>query len=503
MGVIKVNSIIDTSKSYEYIDDGNPKQGGVKDVYFSTNRQYVVAFFRDPLDFNQKDRIKRIVTLYLENIKKGNASNYFIDDIFRWPYDAVERNGKTGVIVPIYDAKFFFAKGYKNQDIIKGGEKVGKWFTSPQFRNDQYPLSLDSSELGDWLSYFQIAINICRGVKKMHQMGLAHSDLSYNNVLVDPVTKSASIIDLDGLVVPGLFPPEVIGTADFIAPEVLKTKHLGIGDFNRILPNQKTDLHALAVLIYMYLFRRHPLRGGKIWDLDSEKDEVLAMGEKALFVEHPIDKTNRVKISHLKKWDSLWGDPEKIPFTAAGPYLTDLFKRAFIDGLHNPIQRPIANEWETALLKTVDLIQPCANKNCAEKWYVFNNTSKPKCPFCGTPHKGTLPIADLYYKFKDDVWKPENHRLMVYHNQYLFKWHVSRNLIRNESLRAEDKVPVGYFTYHNNKWVLVNQSLKGMKDLTEQKDIPINTMVELTEGKKILLSNEEGGRILYITITNK
>ena len=59
----------------------------------------------------------------------------------------------------------------------------------------------------------------------MHQMGLAHSDLSYNNILIDPITKSANIIDLDGLVVPGLFPPEVYGTADFIAPEVLKTMH--------------------------------------------------------------------------------------------------------------------------------------------------------------------------------------------------------------------------------------------------------------------------------------
>jgi serine/threonine protein kinase len=61
-------------------------------------------------------------------------------------------------------------------------------------------------------------------------MGLAHSDLSYNNILVDPVTKSACIIDIDGLVVPKLFQPEVIGTADFIAPEVLKTKHLSLKD---------------------------------------------------------------------------------------------------------------------------------------------------------------------------------------------------------------------------------------------------------------------------------
>ncbi len=55
----------------------------------------------------------------------------------------------------------------------------------------------------------------------MHQMGLSHSDLSYNNVLVDPVTKSACMIDLDGLVVPGLYAAEVIGRLIY-APSIGK-----------------------------------------------------------------------------------------------------------------------------------------------------------------------------------------------------------------------------------------------------------------------------------------
>ena len=95
-------------------------------------------------------------------------------------------------------------------------------------------------------------------------MGLAHSDLSYNNVLVDPVERSACMIDLDGLVVPGLYPAEVIGTAEFIAPEVLSTKHLKKDDPNRVLPSRLTDLHALPVLIYMLLLHRHPLKGSKV-----------------------------------------------------------------------------------------------------------------------------------------------------------------------------------------------------------------------------------------------
>jgi serine/threonine protein kinase len=426
-----------------------------------------------------------------------------LNEIYRWPTDVIETNSKTGIIVPIYNSKFFFQKGYSNQDLIKGEEKNGKWFAGATFRNKQFPLSLDQSELGKWLNYFQVCVNLARGVKKMHQMGLSHSDLSYNNVLVDPITGSACMIDLDGLVVPGLFPAEVIGTADFIAPEVLMSKHLSKTDPNRKLPNRLTDLHALACLVYMYLLHRHPLKGGKVHDLDTEKDDLLSMGEKALFIEHPIDKSNRIKIDQVKKWDKYWADINQLPYTITGPYLKALFEKAFIDGLHNPMNRPLANEWEEALLKTTDLMQPCLNTSCDQKWYVFDNTNNPKCPFCGTKHQGTLPVLDLYYQFKDTVWKPENHRLMVYNNQYLFQWHVNRNLVRNERLTEAQKKPVGYFTFHDNKWVLVNQTLTTLVDKTENKDIAIGEMVELTNGKQLLLSKEDGGRVVVITMANQ
>jgi serine/threonine protein kinase len=502
MSIITVKSILNGT-SYQYVDTGEPKSGTAKNVYFSPDKKYVVAIFKEKQDFNQKERLKKITSDYLTRIKSNEGGDYYLDEIFRWPIDVIEHNSKTGIIVPIYNQKFFFKKGYASQDLIKGEEKNGKWFAGAKFRNKQFPLSLDHSELGNWLNYFQICVNLSRGVKKMHQMGLSHSDLSYNNVLVDPQTGSACMIDLDGLVVPGIFAAEVIGTADFIAPEVLATKHLDKNDPKRKLPNRLTDLHALACLIYMYLLHRHPLKGGKVHDLDTEKDDLLSMGEKALFIEHPTDKNNRPKMNQVSKWDQYWSDVNKLPYTITGPYLKPLFDRAFIDGLHNPMARPTADEWETALLKTSDLVQTCSNTSCDQKWYVFDNTNTPKCPFCGTNHKGTLPVLDLYYQFRESVWKPEGHRLMVYNNQYMHQWHVNRNVTRNERTSAEQKIPVGYFTFHQNKWVFVNQKLTSLKDLTEDKEIPINTMVEITDGKKLLLSKEEGGRVVVITIANK
>jgi serine/threonine protein kinase len=472
-------------------------QGGMKDVYFSPDKSYVVAFFRDKQDFNAKDRLQNITGVYRERIFNQVGGDYW-KDLYCWPTKMVEYNGKLGLVCPSYQKHFFFATGSINNDFlgIKGKEKEGKWYASAKNQNK----FLDPIERGDWFKYFQICISISRAIRRLHAAGLAHSDLSYKNVLIDPTSGKASIIDIDGLVVPGKYPPDVLGTPDFIAPEVIATKHLKIGDPAKALPKITTDRHALAVLVYMYLLYRHPLRGGKIHDTDPAKDEDLSMGANALFIEHPTDKSNRVKINDLQPSQLPQGDPTKIPYTVCGPYLKKLFDRAFIVGLHDPSKRPTADEWEQALLKTVDLMQPCQNPNCWHKWFVFDNSTKPKCPFCGTEYKGLLPVLNLYSSRRTGSFMPDNYRLMVYHNQYLYLWHINRNISPNEKLNAEQKKPVGYFVFHNNKWMLINQRLNDLEDKTEGKKISINQALELTEGKKILLSKEDGGRLIIVQI---
>jgi serine/threonine protein kinase len=501
-----VNSIITQGKSYQYIDNGEPMRGGVKDVYFSPDKSYVVAFYRDPQDFNSKERLKRIVTTYYDSFFNREGGEYW-KTIYCWPTDVIEQGDLTGIIVPSYSSNFFFKKGFLNNDTLNGKEKNGKWFASAKFRVKDSKTKLDPFELGNWLSYFQVCVNIARGVKRLHAAGLAHSDLSYNNVLIDPVTKTAAIIDLDDLVVPNLFPPSVIGTADFIAPEVMSTKHLSTTDPNRKLPKRETDLHALAVLIYMYLLYRHPLRGGQYFgQIDETEEENLMMGEKALFVEHPSnDKNRNFKREYgdnLAKF-SPWTDLNKTPYTITGPYLKDLFEQAFIKGLHNPMERPPAVMWEEALIKTNDLKLQCSNSQCDQKWFIYNNTIDTRCPFCNTKYSQSIPILDFYYQFREGVWKPENQRLVIYNQTTLHKWHSNKNVLRNERLTTQDKIRDGYFSFHNQKWVFVNEKLTSLKDVSEDKEIPVGSMVELSEGKKLLLSKEEGGRIVIVSIANK
>ena len=232
----------------------DPMQGGVKDCYWTTDKSAVVAFYRNKLDYAGKDRIEKLVGQYRDGIFNQTGGSYW-KDVFCWPEKIVEHDGRTGIVVPAYDKRFFF-----EADPLKGTEKDGKWFASAKNFNRFVP----PSERGELRTFLRICLQLSRGVRRLHAAGLAHSDLSYRNCLIDPKSGSACIIDIDGLVVPGLFPPDVLGTPDFIAPEVVSSFALKDRS-KRVLPSRSTDLHALAVLIYLYFLHRHPLRGDKIY----------------------------------------------------------------------------------------------------------------------------------------------------------------------------------------------------------------------------------------------
>lgn len=492
-----INCTTQDGKPIQYVDEiiGS---GTMKDVYFSPDKSYVVAFYRKPQNEQAKERIKMITDRYRKSIFEQAGGDYW-KRLFCWPTDIVEHDGKIGIVVPTYDDHFFFKYGSKNDDFlgIKGREKEGKWFASASNQNK----FLDTRERGNFLNYLRVCLLLTRAVRRMHAAGLCHSDLSYKNVLIDPEKGNACVIDIDGLVVPGKYPPDVVGTPDFIAPEVVETSHLLQDDPARILPSIRTDRHALAVLIYMYLFYRHPLRGGKIHDMNDEMcDESLSMGEKALFIEHPTDHSNAVKLNQVRLEALPWADPKKIPYTVVSPYLSPLIERAFIDGLHDPTKRPTADEWETALIKTIDLVQPCQNSDCEQKWYVFSGKTVPSCPYCNTPYKGKLPILNLYSSRKAGSFLSDDHRLMVWSGQSLFHWHVNRLISPNERLTNDQKKRVGYFVFHNDQWWLVNEKMSELMSLPDKKKIGIGDKIALTDGTQFILSTKEGGRLVVVQL---
>ncbi|MEL7267775.1 MAG: kinase, partial [Planctomycetota bacterium] len=142
--------------------------------------------------------------------------------------------------------------------------------------------------------------------------------------------------------------------------------------------------------------------------------------------------------------------------------------------------------------------------SCWQEWYVFDNSTKPVCPFCGTAYRGLLPVLNLYSKRGNKKFMPDNHRLMVYSNQYLYRWHANRRIFPNERISAADKTPVGYFVLHGGRWVFVNQTLPSLKDVSGENPEPIatNAMVELKDDQKLLLSDEDGGRLVHVQMVD-
>jgi DNA-binding helix-hairpin-helix protein with protein kinase domain len=210
------------------------------------------------------------------------------------------------------------------------------------------------------------------------------------------------------------------------------------------------------------------------------------MGEKALFIEHPQDDSNRPR------------EGFQVPYTSLGKPLAMLFEKAFVEGLHEAAKRPSAAEWELALMKTMDLLIPCQNPACEQQWFVFDNSRHPTCPFCETPFQGPLPILNLYSKRGGDTYYYDEHGIVAHPIGMLYPWHADPTLVPDERLAESQRNPCAYVVLQDH-WRLFNKAFRGMKDMTEDKEVPLNSLVSLSEGRQIVLSGE-GGRLVQVQL---
>lgn len=488
MNKVAQATLMDGSK-IDYVIKEDPPRGGMKYTYFAPDKSYVVQFFNDPSvtkDPNLRKRLEAIIGKYNPTVAekdggaRGNseAMAAYFSSKFCWP-KAIVQAPEFGIVCPTYPSNFFFQEDSSTILDLKGKDKKSNWFTS---KNRKY---LKETELGDFRSMLQMSITLARSIRRMHQAGLAHSDLSCNNVLVDPKTGSCVVIDIDSLVVPGLFPPEVAGTRGYIAPEVLETMELPFDDPKRKLPCAYTDQHALAVLIYEYLFLRHPLLGPKVFSPDSpEDDDFYALGPKALFIENPKDRSNRPK-------------DLKVTIQDLGPELEKLFLRAFVDGLHSPNERPTALEWEKGLVKAWDLLHQCENPKCSAKWFILHDPKKPICPFCGCKvSKDNIVRLHLKSELRGKAGQwIDFGEVDVYHNMPLFRWHIFSNVFPDEKANRD---MVAYICKVQGQWLLVNYNIKGLTSPGGNL-VPIGQAILLKDGSVFRATTEDRGLLIEVT----
>lgn len=453
--------------------------GAEKVAFLTVDGREVVAFYfgvlRDRVE--RVERLKRIVSSY--DPTRGVGAAYW-RDAFCWPTGIVDGARSVppdfarthslappplGVVMPVYRKAFFMQDRFGNRV-----EKEVRWFTGRKAG----AMVIDA-EKGSLLTRLQVCMRLARAVRRLHFAGLAHSDLSNRNVLVDLRGGDACVIDIDALVVPGLAPPTVLGTPGYMAPEVVS---------GATLPSIETDRHALAVLFYELLLQRHPLRSRRVHSTRSaEEDEQLSMGVNALFIEHPGDRRNPPE------------SPISVGVDALGSHLAPLMRRTFEDALHTPARRPDAVEWEEALYRTLERLTPTPT---GRGWLIVPDVGPMVEPWSGERLHRAVPLLRSGRGVGAE-WRDDGIATALFHHRTLHQWHLDADIRPREEV---SRAPVAYTSFHEGVWWLVNLTDRPWTSATGEV-VARNTPVELVDGLELAVApraDDAPGRTWRLTM---
>lgn len=209
----------------------------------------------------------------------------------------------------------------------------------------------------------------------LHSRGIAYRDISWGNVFFDPATGDVLVCDNDNAVVEGDV-SGISGTMKFMAPELVRAEP-------GARPGTQSDLHSLAVLLFMLLMNHHPLEGRRELGIHcfDEAAEKRLYGKSPLFVFDPADDSNAPDpMEHatvLATWDAAVGT------------LQELFRRSFTTGLHDPAARVRESEWRNALRAVLDSVVECAA--CGRQNMTEPGENPPSRPCWGCGARLVLP----------------------------------------------------------------------------------------------------------------
>lgn len=260
------------------------------------------------------------------------ALKYLVDrpapsDAFLWPLDiATSDNIKTyGYVMPLRDERFSGLTA-----LVKG--------------------KVDAS--------FRVLVNFGLGLVsnmlKLHAQGLCYRDINFGNAFFDPKTGEALICDNDNVTTNRNKDAQILGTPDFMAPELVR------GDVSAV-PDLSTDLHSLAVLLFYIFHQTHPLIGKrqlaiKSWDLPARRK---MLGREPLFIFDPKDRSNEPVDQAVDPLKTA-GHFALIYWPIYPQFLRDIFTQAFTAGLHDPSHARVReSQWIDTLSKLRDSIFRC------------------------------------------------------------------------------------------------------------------------------------------------
>ena len=303
---------------------------------------YRVRFRKEyyALKWYKKIESQRFYDNLKENVARGSPAPTFL-----WPLAVTEKDEKGGF-------------GYVMQ-------------VKPDCYKDFSLFILNRVKFSSFAAVINAALQITASFKTLHNKGLSYQDLNDGNFFINPETGDVLIGDNDNVAHDGEN-LGIQGKPRYVAPEVVMSQHK---------PDTFSDRFSLAVILFMLLFRNHPLAGVRDQDGDDpDENELNLYCKNPVFIFDPEDESNRPKVgihvNALKFW----------PVFPA--YIQELFQRAFhkelmrSDGAHRE-DRIIEREWLKALVRLRRDLFFCAN--CGNLTFYPKEGEQIVCMNCNKP----------------------------------------------------------------------------------------------------------------------
>ncbi len=221
----------------------------------------------------------------------------------------------------------------------------------------------------DFLKMSIISVNVCRGFDKLHSTGYCYKDISGGNIRFDVKTGNVYIIDCDNICPANDPESDVLGTAGFIAPEILR---------GETKPNKLTDRFSIAAMLFQLWCRNGPFEGTKavLYEGDDIDKDVYS---HPVFVFHPKDKSNTVEKDPDEDWAEGIFEVVRYCWKMIPEVLRQEFNSAFIDGADQPAARKPEGHW-------VQVFESLLNGNAfmeCKKCHCYVTAGSHECFFCG------------------------------------------------------------------------------------------------------------------------
>ena len=309
-----------------YIGGGG--QGDVYEVAYNGERK-ALKWYRDGVFIDRNSFISNLK----RNIEHGSPHSSFV-----WPLD----------ITDYYQDTF----GYV-MDLI------------PQEYIDVDSLLLNNTHFTSYRRVIDACMSTVSAFRMLHNEGYSYQDVNMGNLVINPNTGKVLICDNDN-VAPNNVSTGVLGTLGFMAPEIV----------NGSLPDEESDLYSLAVLIFLLLFRVHPLEGRRaLRSVLTDEEKMRLFGHDALFVFDAQDDSNSLDPTIESHASAL------VLWSCMPSHFKAFLRRAFSQASLHKRHRPIEAEWITELTRLRSEMLACPN--CGSEVF-FDRDLPMTCDGCGT-----------------------------------------------------------------------------------------------------------------------